>query len=286
MSTPLLSLKKVNYEYGSQQKYGQKEDLNHRESKEMPDKVSSVGQSESIGLTNYNLEQGVVAGLTDINLHVHPGESIGLIGENGAGKSTLMKLIVGLCQGYSGEILVEGVEVTQKMLPEVRQKIGYVFQDSDNQLFMNTVFEDVAFGPRNYGYTENEVVRRVNEALEAVKITHLRDKSIYRLSGGEKKLVSIATILALDPKLILMDEPSVALDPRNRRNLINILNKLPQVKLIASHDLDFILDTCERTVLLSAGKIVIDGPTSQVLANKELLESHGLELPLSMSRNS
>ena len=219
--------------------------------------------------------------LDDICLHVHPGESIGLIGANGAGKSTLMKLIVGLYKdAFEGTIEVEGLLVTKKDIPKVREKIGYVFQDSENQLFMSTVYEDIAFGPRNYGYSEAEVENRVRRALEQVKIENLRDKPIYKLSGGEKKLAAIATILSLDPKLILMDEPSVALDPKNRRNLINILNGLNQVKLIASHDLDFILDTCERTILIGEGKIIADGKTEEILRNKELLEKHSLELPM------
>lgn len=233
----------------------------------------------SLKNVNYSYENDRQV-LRNINLHVHPEESIGLIGANGAGKSTLMKLIVGLCSEFSGEIEVEGTPVSKKDIKTVRQKIGYVFQDSDNQLFMSTVYQDLAFGPQNYGYSAAEVEHRVNKALEQVKITHLKDKQIYKLSGGEKKLAAIATILSLDPKLILMDEPSVALDPKNRRNLINILNRLNQVKLIASHDLDFIWDTCERTVLIADGAIIADGPTKEILSNKDLLEANDLELPL------
>lgn len=228
---------------------------------------------------NYSYENGTPV-LTDVNLHVHPGESIGLIGANGVGKSTLMKLVVGLCTNYTGELEVEGIPVTDKNMAKVRQKIGYVFQDSENQLFMPTVYQDVAFGPRNYGFSEDEVKERTEKALEMVGLSHLKDKQIYKLSGGEKKLAAIATILSLDPKLILMDEPSVALDPRNRRNLIQILEKLPVVRLIASHDLDFIWDTCDRTILMDGGTIVADGSTKDILSNKDLLENHGLELPL------
>ena len=170
--------------------------------------------------------------------------------------------------------------MNKENLNHIREHIGYVFQDSDNQLFMTTVEEDVAFGPRNYGLSEDEVEHRVQEALRLVHIEDLRDKHIYKLSGGEKKLASIATILALEPDIVLMDEPSVALDPRNRRHLIHLLNEMEPMKLIASHDLDFILDTCERTVLMWQGNIVADGPTEQILSDKELLESHGLELPL------
>lgn len=158
-----------------------------------------------------------------------------------------------------------------------------MFQDSDSQLFMSTVYEDVAFGPRNHGCPEKEVEQKVMGALRKVKIEKLKDRQIYRMSGGEKKLASIATILSMEPEVILLDEPSVALDPRNRRNLIQILNGMTETMLIASHDLDMILDTCEKTILLADGKIVRQGNTKEVLRDKELLEMYGLELPLCMN---
>ena len=145
---------------------------------------------------------------------------------------------------------------------------------------MSTVFDDVAFAPRNYGMSEAEVNEKTMEALKVVHIEQLKDKQIYKLSGGEKKLASIATILSTEPDVILMDEPSVALDPKNRRNLINILNRLNQAKIIASHDLNMIMDTCERTILLSDGKVIKDGNTKEILLDKELMEESGLELPL------
>ena len=211
-------------------------------------------------------------------------ESVGVIGANGAGKSTLLKMLVGLNGGYTGSIRVEDIPVQKEMLAKIREKIGYVFQDSDSQLFMSTVYEDVAFAPRNYGLPEEEVARRVAHALSQVHIEHLKDRQIYKLSGGEKKLVSIATVLSMTPDIILMDEPSIALDPKNRRNLIRILNEFSHLKIIASHDLDMILDTCERTILLSDGKIVADGKTEEILSNQKLLEENGLELPLGMQR--
>ena len=222
--------------------------------------------------------------LKDLNFSVKGGENVGLIGANGVGKSTLLKLLVGLNMGYQGKMMIAHHEMNAKNLKHIREHIGYVFQDSDSQLFMNTVEEDVAFGPKNYGLTKEEVEARVNEALEKAHITDLRKKHIYKLSGGEKKLAAIATILSMEPDIILMDEPSVALDPKNRRNLINLLNEMETTKVIASHDLDFIYDTCERTILLSDGQIVADGPTQEILLNKELLEENGLELPLSFSR--
>ncbi len=224
--------------------------------------------------------------LKDIHFYAKEREAIGLIGANGVGKSTLLKLLVGLKTGFAGSIRVEEIPVEQGTLAKIREKIGYVFQDSDSQLFMSTVYEDVAFGPRNYGLPENEVARRVEQALDMVKISHLKEKPIYKMSGGEKKLASIATILSMLPDIILMDEPSVALDPRNRRNLINILNGFEHLKIIASHDLDFIWDTCNRVILMSGGTIVADGPAEEILSNRELLEANGLELPLSLSRGA
>ena len=218
--------------------------------------------------------------LRNINIDVNHGESIGVIGTNGVGKSTLLKLLVGLLLDYDGTLEVVNHPMVWENVNHIREHIGYVFQDSDNQLFMTTVQEDVAFGPTNYGLPQEEVNRRVDEALRLTHIEHLRDKQVYKLSGGEKKLASIATILSMEPDIILMDEPSVALDPQNRRPLINLLNDLAPMKIIASHDLDFVLDTCDRVVLLYEGEIIADGPVEEILTNKELLESHGLELPI------
>lgn len=222
--------------------------------------------------------------LKDVNLNIHKGENVGIIGNNGVGKSTFLKLLAGIENASNGEILISNLMMNQKNLVQIRQKVGYVFQDSDSQLFMSTIFDDVAFGPMNYGYDREEVEKRTLEALKKVKIEHLSNKRIYQLSGGEKKLASIATVLSLNPEVILMDEPSVALDPQNRRNLIHILNDINMTKVIASHDLDFIYDTCERTIVLYEGSVVEDGDTKQILKNKVLLEKYGLELPLSFSR--
>lgn len=220
------------------------------------------------------------------NLSFHGGEtdSIGVVGANGVGKSTFLKLLVGLNLDYTGSIRIEDIPVQKETLPQIREKIGYVFQDSDSQLFMSTAYQDIAFAPRNYGLPEDEVARRVDKALEMTGITHLKDKQIFKMSGGEKKLVSIATILSMTPDIILMDEPSIALDPRNRRNLIRILNSFEHLKIIASHDLDMILDTCKRTVLMSGGEIICDGFTEEILTDRELLEANGLELPLCLQK--
>ncbi len=220
--------------------------------------------------------------LHHISLAVESGESVGLIGANGAGKSTLLKLLVGLAEGYQGSIDLGGLRVEKKNLARIRAKAGYVFQDSESQLFLSTVYEDVAFGPRNYGLAEEEVDGRVMEALRKMHIEDLKDRQIYRMSGGQKKLASIATILSLEPKVMLLDEPTIALDPRNRRTLIHILNEIRETKVIATHDLDMVWDTCERTVLISAGRVRKDGKTREILRDKELLEANGLELPLGM----
>ncbi len=224
--------------------------------------------------------------LTDISFHAAETDSIGLIGANGVGKSTLLKLLVGLNLGFSGSIRVMDIPVEKRTLSQIRSRIGYVFQDSDSQLFMTTACEDIAFAPRNYGLPEEEVQKRVQQALSLTGIEHLRDKQIYKMSGGEKKLVSIATILSMTPDIILMDEPSIALDPRNRRNLIRILNSFGHLKIIASHDLDMILDTCARTILMSGGRIICDGNTEEILSDQKLLEENGLELPLCLQGRS
>lgn len=217
--------------------------------------------------------------LHNINFSAGHEDAVGIIGANGMGKSTLLRILVGLELEFSGEVLIDNIKLTKKTLPLVRDKLGYVFQDSENQLFMPTVYEDIAFGPRNYGLDPKQVDDRVNHALKLIGIEHLRNKQTYKMSGGEKKMAAIATILGMTPEVIILDEPSIALDPSNRRRLINVLNKLEQIKLIVSHDLDMILETCSRVVLISEGKIIKDGSTREILTDKELLEANGLELP-------
>lgn len=224
---------------------------------------------------SYDGERPVVENLS---FTIKKGESVGLIGANGAGKSTLMKLLLGLLSG-TGEIFVDGLPVTKKNLPAVRQKLGFVLQDSDNQMFMPTVYEDMIFGPRNYGLSKDEAERRVDEVLAQLDLTALKHRHNHKLSGGEKRMAAIATILAMQPEAILMDEPSTALDPVNRRTVIRTVNALPQTKLIASHDLDMILDTCDRVILLANGKIAADGKTDVLLRDQALLEANRMELP-------
>ncbi len=214
----------------------------------------------------------------NLSFTIQDGESVGLIGANGAGKSTIMKLLLGLLSG-KGQILVDGLAVNKQNLPAIRQKIGFVLQDSDNQMFMPTVYEDMIFGPRNYGLSKEETERRVDAVLNRLGLVELKDRYNHKISGGEKRMAAIATILTMEPETILMDEPSTALDPVNRRTVINTINTLPQTKLIASHDLDMILDTCQRVILLSRGKIVADGPAERILRDQALLEANRMELP-------
>ena len=216
--------------------------------------------------------------LKNLSFRVRKGETVGLIGANGAGKSTVMKLLLGLLEG-EGKILVDGVEVRRDTLGEIRRKLGLVLQNADNQMFMPTVYEDMIFGPLNYMLSREEAEARADAALEQLGITDLKHRHNHKLSGGEKRMAAIATILAMEPEAILMDEPTAALDPYNRRVVINTINSLPQTKVITSHDLDMILDTCERVILLDRGEIVADGPVKDILTDKALLEAHRMELP-------
>lgn len=216
--------------------------------------------------------------LEDLSFTINKGEAVGLIGANGAGKSTIMNLLLGLLKG-SGEIVVDGLPVNKQNLPQIRQKIGFVLQNSDNQMFMPTVYEDMIFGPRNYGLSKEETEKRVDNILSQLGLQSLKYRHNHKISGGEKRMAAIATILAMEPEMILMDEPSTALDPVNRRTVINTINRLPQTKLIASHDLDMILDTCQRVILLSHGAIVADGDAETILRDKALLENNRMELP-------
>jgi len=218
----------------------------------------------------------------DISFIIRHGESVGIIGANGAGKSTLLMLLMGVLFPGDGEVLVGDVRVTKKTLPMIRQRLGMVFQDPDDQLFMTSVYDDVAFGPRNYKLDEKEVETRVTKALELVGIAHLKDRAPYKLSGGEKRAASIASILSMQPDVLIMDEPTSTLDPKSRRRVIDLLKSFEHTKIIASHDLDMVLDTCKRIIVISEGKIAADKTTAEILNNGILLESCGLELPLSL----
>lgn len=220
--------------------------------------------------------------LDGISFYIKHGESVGIVGANGAGKSTLLMHLVGILFPKSGDVVIGDTPVDKKTLPHIRERVGLVFQDPDDQLFMTRVYDDVAFGPRNYGLPEVEVEKRVNAALETVGISNLSDRAPYHLSGGEKRAAAIASILAMEPDVLIMDEPTSALDPRARRRLINMLKGFSHTKIIASHDMDMVMDICSRTIVLKQGKVMADAPTLEIFQNGTLLEECYLEAPLSL----
>jgi cobalt/nickel transport system ATP-binding protein len=213
---------------------------------------------------------------------IHHGESVGIVGANGAGKSTLLMLLMGVLFPCQGEVKVGDVCVTKKTLPMIRQRLGMVFQEPDDQLFMTTVYDDVAFGPRNYKLDEKEVESRVIQALNMVGIPHLKDRAPYKLSGGEKRLAAIAAVLSMQPDVLIMDEPTAALDPQSRRREVSLLKSFEHTKIITSHDLDMVLETCQRVIVIKDGQIAADGHVSNILINKKLMDSCGLEVPLAI----
>lgn len=221
--------------------------------------------------------------LDKVSFSINEGESIGLIGANGAGKSTLLKCLLGLLP-FTGKILVDGNEVCEKNYKAIRKTLGFVFQNSDNQMFMPTVVEDITFGLINYGMKKEEAEKAADRILEKLNILEFKNRHNHRLSGGEKRMAAIATVLAMEPKVLLMDEPTSTLDPYNRRLIINTVNSLSETKIITSHDLDMIMDTCSRVILLSDGKIVADGKAEEILRNRTLLENHRLELPYKLQK--
>ena len=210
------------------------------------------------------------------------GETIAVVGANGAGKSTLLLHLNGLLTPEHGSVDIGGVPVTKATLPDIRRTVGMVFQDPDDQLFMPTVAEDVGFGPLNLGLAPEEVAARVHAALARVAAEHLAERPPYRLSGGEKRVVAIATVLAMEPKVLVMDEPSSGLDPRARRRLIDLLEGFEHTRLVATHDLDLAATLCERTIVLGRGRVLADRPTTDVFRDDALLEAGGLERPLGM----
>lgn len=222
--------------------------------------------------------------LKGIDLTLCKGESLGIVGSNGAGKSTLLLQLTGINRPSSGKIEINSLEVNKNNLAKIRKDIGFVFQNPEDQLFTTSIYEDVAFGPKNYKLSRQEVDKRVTESLEKVGILELKNRAPYRLSGGQKNLAAIATAISMEPSILIMDEPTSALDPKARRKLINLLNSFDYTKIIASHDLDMILDTCERTIVLKNGQIVADGDTQDILLDKNLMEECDLELPLSCQK--
>lgn len=231
----------------------------------------------------YKYPDGTPA-LKGISFTITHGESVGIVGANGSGKTTLLLHLNGYLLPSSGIIRIGDILLNKKTRQEIRKKVGLVFQNPDDQLFMPTVFEDTAFGPINLGLDEKTVEEKVRKSLEIVNCLDLINKPPHHLSGGQKRSVAIATVLAMDPDILAMDEPSSNLDPKSRRALINLLKSFKHTKIIASHDLDLILDVCERCIVIKDGLLVADGLASKILSDRDLLEENNLELPLRLQK--
>lgn len=222
--------------------------------------------------------------LHGITLEVFEGENLGIIGPNGAGKSTFLLHLNGILRG-KGYIRILDLDVNDGNLKKIRSKVGMVFQDPDIQLFMPTVFEDVAFGPLNMGLTKGEVQKAVAEALQKVDMLDSIKRISHHLSYGEKRRISIATVLSMNPEILVLDEPSSNLDPKHRRDLINLLKGLDITKIIATHDLDMVLGICTRVALIDKGTVIADGDVLDILSNRDLMEAHNLEVPYPLRSN-
>jgi len=232
---------------------------------------------------SYQYPDGTRA-IRNVSFLITHGESVGIVGANGSGKTTLLMHLNGYVLPTEGTINIGDIILNKSTRQEIRKKVGLVFQNPDDQLFMPTVYEDVAFGPINLGMDEERVKEKVKEALTLVNCYELKDKPPHHLSGGQKRAVAIATVISMDPDILAMDEPSSNLDPKSRRYLINLLKNFKHTKIIASHDLDLILDVCERCIVLKDGSIVADGDAKDLLSDRQLLESNNLELPLSLQK--
>ena len=218
--------------------------------------------------------------LHGVSFRITHGETVAIVGANGAGKSTLLLHLNGCLTPQKGVVRIGDFPLTRKTIEQVRRTVGMVFQDPDDQLFMPVVHDDVAFGPLNLGLPTEDVEERVEKALAIVGASHLKDRPPYRLSGGEKRAVSIATVLSMSPSILVMDEPTANLDPRARRRLIELLKTFDHTVIVATHDLDMVLDLCSRTIVLKDGRVLADGPSRELLGNDELLDAGSLERPL------
>jgi cobalt/nickel transport system ATP-binding protein len=235
--------------------------------------------SKAIEIENfsYKYPDGTAA-LSDITISVEHGQKVALIGPNGAGKSTLLLVMAGFAKG-NGKVLIDGLEINRKNLKKIRTCLGSCLENPDDQLFMPTLFDDVAFGPLNMGLTSEQVKIRVADALRTVGLAEMADKAPHHLSAGQKRAAAIATILAMRPRIITLDEPDGSLDPRNRNNLIRLLGSLPQTLIIATCNMNFAAALADRAILLDKGRIVADGKAKKIMSNSELMAKHGLEVP-------
>jgi cobalt/nickel transport system ATP-binding protein len=217
--------------------------------------------------------------LRGVDLEVGRRERLAVLGPNGAGKTTLLLHLIGILGGGGGSVSVAGLELSDETLFEVRRRVGLVFQDPDDQLFMPTVGEDVAFGPANFGVTEPELTARVQRALVDVGMAGVAGRAPHHLSGGERRRVAVATVLAMEPEIIVLDEPTSNLDPAGRRELAEVLRRLDTTLVVVTHDLPYALELCPRSVILNGGRVVADGPTRRILADADLMRTNRLELP-------
>lgn len=230
---------------------------------------------------SYRYPDGTEA-LRGVTFRITHGEAVAIIGANGAGKSTLLQHLNGIIVPTQGSVTIGDIPVSSGTLEQIRRSVGFVFQDSDDQLFMPTVLEDVAFGPLNLGLSPQDARERARAALEEVGLAGLEGKSPWHLSGGEKKRVAIATVLALSPDILVMDEPTSGLDPHARRQLMTLLSRFTHTRIIATHDLDMVLELCDRVVVLADGRIHADGPPREIFRDRDLLDRCRLEPPLSL----
>lgn len=214
--------------------------------------------------------------VNDVSLLVNENDNIALIGENGAGKTSLLHSIVGILPAYDGLIEIDNIKLGKKTVNEIRKRIGLVFQNPDDQLFMSLIFDDIAFGCRNLGLSEDAVKTKVDGTLAQLNITHLRNRSSLKMSGGEKRMAAIAAVLAMEPSVLMFDEPTAFLDPRARRSLIEVLKNLSHTKIIATHDIAFAAEVCNRVVILKNGQVAVDGELD-LLYSKTLMSDCGLE---------
>ena len=253
--------------------------------------ASPVPRAIELRKLSFRYPNGRVA-LEELTCTIAPGERIAVVGPSGAGKSTLLMHLNGLLPSPAitveeqAQVYIESMAVIKSRLPEVRRKVGFLFQDPDDQLFCPTVREDIAFGPLNLGLSQAEVMQRVDRSLSAVGLPEHGPRNPSQLSTGERKRVCVAGVLACEPSMMVLDEPTSNLDPRARRQLLEILRQFTGTQIIATHDLDFVLDLCQRALVLDGGKIQADGPAEQVLANPNLMEKHGLEVPWRLRRGA
>jgi cobalt/nickel transport system ATP-binding protein len=217
--------------------------------------------------------------IDDISFDIADGECVGIVGRNGAGKSTLISLMMGLVYAQSGTITLDAVVITKKTVGKIREIAGLVFQNPDDQLFMPNVFDDIAFGLRNMKMSEDEVKKTVNMTLEKMEIAHLADRPPHKLSGGEKRIVAMSTVLAMNPSILLLDEPTSFMDHQARRNTMNILQSLKQTRIITTHDIELVVDICDKVILLEKGQIAAMGDTVQILSDQGIMTSCKMEIP-------